>query len=144
MSRISEHVNIEQLGDITTSPRVVLGPERVSYDGTLLVNNCAFFGRRPCRPDLPDQVAKTLRRRREFDAELVECAHYCVLECLQYRHSFLFLCVSNCYFFFFTLYLSIYVTNMYRIIITISISILINNKQQNNTFLLFFTLFFCY
>ena len=72
MRLIAEHVDVEELGDVAASPRVVLGAERVAYLRALFLYHFALLGGGARRTNLTDEIAQTLRRRRELDAELVE------------------------------------------------------------------------
>ena len=80
VGRVAEHVDVEEFGDVAAPPSAVLGAERVAYLRALLVDHFAFLGSGPRRPDLTYEVPQALRRRRELDAKLVECAHYLLLD----------------------------------------------------------------
>ena len=61
MGRIAEHMNIEQLGHISTSPRVVLLSERGPNVGALFLNDCPFIGGGSSGSNLPDQIPQSHR-----------------------------------------------------------------------------------
>lgn len=63
MCRISQHMNVEKLCNITTAIRVVFLSESVSNLGTLLLHYCSLIRCCSCRPDLANQVSQSLWSR---------------------------------------------------------------------------------
>lgn len=84
MCRVAKHVDVEQLGYVAATPRRVLLSKSVANEGTLLVNDGAFFGSRARRPNLSYEIAQALRRRRELDAELIKRTRDRILNGLQH------------------------------------------------------------
>ena len=68
MSWIAKHMNVEQLGNITTSIGIIFLSKRVAYLRTLPLHNCAFFCLRTRRPDLANQIAESFWCRHSCSA----------------------------------------------------------------------------
>lgn len=63
MGRISQHVNIEKLCDVSAPPNAVLLPKGRSDVGTFFVDYRALLSSSSCSSDLTDQVPQSHRRR---------------------------------------------------------------------------------
>lgn len=69
VGRVAEHVYVQQLGNVPAPPHRVLLAERAPDVGALLVHHGPLLGRRPRRPNLPDEVAQTGRCRHSHCGE---------------------------------------------------------------------------
>lgn len=58
VSRIAEHVNVEQLGHISAPPQVVILAKSRPNVGALFLHNRSLFGCRASRPNLTYQITQ--------------------------------------------------------------------------------------